>query len=354
MKKIIYNLLIMVVLVAGAFYVDNSKVAFAEKGDVLPLSIQFNVYTDVGDTEEDFAKGGYTTVYGNTFVKADEEWIGTQTILNKVKPLVDNAMKTKTGKNYSTVSLIKASDPDRRLYAAPLDKNSSIDGINDYTDIRIWFIDRDGYENGDNYKLLINVFASENGPLNGWHLHGGAERYYTNNVFKTGLSKVGKTTYLFNKYGAKQYGWNVVEGWSMYFNEDNGGLWTGKRKIGQTTYLFDSQGHKIDGWHRLNGKDYYFNEENGGMWTGKRTIGRTTYLLHNNGYKITGWYVDDYGSKYYFDPNFGGGMVTSLRKVGNAYYYFDTEDGSALVNDSKEIDGKTWYFNSSGIGKVIK
>lgn len=353
MKKVRNGLMLIMVLIVGSFYIDSSNIVFAEVGETLPISIQFNVYTDIGSAEEDFAKGGYTSVYGNTFVKTGEKWTGSQIIINKVKPMVQELMKDKTGKNYSAVSLIKASDPDKRLYVSPLDKNSYVNNINDYTDIEIVFTDRIGYENGDNYKLLINVFASEAGPLNGWHLYGGAERYYTNNLFKTGLSKVGNTTYLFDKYGAKKYGWHSVNNWNMYFNEDNGGLWTGKRKIGATTYLFDSSGHKIDGWHRLNGKDYYFNEENGGMWTGKRTIGRTTYLLHNDGYKIFGWFVDGDGNKFYFDPNFGGGMITGFRKVGNAYYYFDTNNGQAITNDSKIVNHKTWYFNNSGIGKVL-
>lgn len=210
-------------------------------------------------------------------------------------------------------------------------------------------------------EVTINLFASKYGPLNGWHVFNGAERFYENNVYKMGFQIIGKTTYIFDSNGKKLKGWQkIYNGPSGEFNSEyyldpkTGGMWTGLRKVGNTKYLFHNKGHKLYGWHRLNGKDYYFDPDyGGGMVTGRRQIRLTTYLFHNDGYKTYGWTLGKWGRKYYFDPSFGGGMVTGFRKVGNAHYYFDTYDGYSyahhVIND---INGKRWYFDINGIGSI--
>ena len=238
-------------------------------------------------------------------------------------------------------------------------------------------------------------------PLNGWVVNSKGEVfYYVDDVPLTGLQKIGKTWYLFDRDGVQQRGWHVVGGYEMYFNTKNGGRWTGLRTIDGTTYLLTAKG-KMSGWHviggkalyfdpnhgngmvtgirtigkttymlskdgkrcgwqRANGKDYYFDPNYGcGMVTGIRTIGKTTYLLSKDG-KKTGWqYLG--GKKFYFDPDFGGGMVTGLRKVGNAYYYFRPkasapgakDRGAAVVNTTMRIGDKIYTFNKNGAAVKI-
>ena len=203
-------------------------------------------------------------------------------------------------------------------------------------------------------KIPVNYRAV---TLNGWHVINGHTKYFVNGEYVTGLKKIGKTRYLFNADGERQYGWHKVGGKEMYFNTKNGGLWTGKRKIGNTVYLLGSDGGKLYGWHRLGGNDYYFDPDfGGGMITGKRRVGNTVYFFNSKGYKDYGWKLLN-GRKYYFDKRYGGGMITGLRTVGGGTYYFIVDDsapgandkGAALVNGSRVINGKTYYFNASGL-----
>ena len=212
-------------------------------------------------------------------------------------------------------------------------------------------------------EIPIEVKENEAPALNGWvKLSNGQVRYYIDGEYVTGLRKIGKTTYLFNKDGYRQTGWHVVGGKHMYFNTKNGGRWTGLRKIGKTTYLLASNGGKLYGWHRLGGKEFYFDPKHGGgMITGKRVIGKTTYLLSRSKGKLTGWHVLG-GNKYYFDPNYGGGMVTGLRKAGgSAYYFFRTEadpgknnKGAVVINQTVNWNGHTYKCGKTGIAVKIK
>lgn len=346
--KFLFTLgLLFVFLGAGALKVNAREIH--------PFEVEFRLYTDINDVDENIAKGGYISANTSFLVEEYQVWKGDYYVSNKLQKMGEEALRKKYGQNIYVADMILTNSQPEFLYPGGLtyiktDRHSMIRNGANKKKLQIKFPYHTFFHN----KIVVTLFGSVNGPLNGWKVYNGEARYYNNNVYHTGLKKVGQTTYLFSSTGAKQFGWHSVNDWQMYFNPDNGGLWTGKRKIGETTYLFNSQGHKIDGWHRLNGKDYFFNQTNGGMWTGKRKIGNTTYLLHNDGHKIYGWYVDNKGQKYYFDPQFGGGMITGFRKVGNGYYYFDTNTGAAYTNRSYTINGNRWYFNHNGVGTLVR
>lgn len=353
MKKIGAKILLLISLTIVFFSIGSSEVS---ANGMNKIEVEYRLYTDIANVDEDTAKGGYVSATSSFLVEYNEVWQGDYYVSNKLQKMGEEILKKQIGQNVSVAGMIKSNDTPNGFYwnRQTYLKSNSMNMIRyGHLEDRIQKVQlRFPGTNVSGRKLIVNLFGSLNGPLNGWKVYSGAERYYNNNDYHTGLHKVGQTTYLFTSNGAKQYGWHKVNGWEMYFNKQNGGLWTGKRKIGHTTYLFNSQGHKIDGWHRLDGKDYYFNQQNGGMWTGKRKIGHTTYLFHNEGHKIYGWYVNGYGQKSYFDPAYGGGLVTGFRKVGNAYYYFDTNTGNARTRYSRNINGQRWYFNSNGIGSI--
>lgn len=347
MKKIGAKVLLVFSLLIIFLGVGSQEVSAK---DLYEVHVEYRLYSDLDDVERKTPKGGYVSAYSSFTVESGEIWSGDNYVSNKLQKMGEEALQKQFGKTASVAGMVETYERFTGYRSVRSNSNTVVRNGWDQSKMQLKFPSHHTFQ----HTLTVTLFGSLNGPLNGWKVHGNAEklveRYYNNNIFLTGINKVGQTTYLFNSSGAKQYGWHNVNGWQMYFNPENGGLWTGKRKIGETTYLFNSQGHKIDGWHRLNGKDYFFNRTNGGMWTGKRKIGQTTYLLHNDGHKIFGWHVDKSGNKYYFDPNFGGGMVTSFRKVGNAHYYFDTTTGAALKNQSRTINGERWYFNNSGVG----
>lgn len=347
MKDIMKKIGLVVFSFSMFFLFWDSESAYAAVGDKSEVVVQYNVYTDVRNVDDNIAEGDFTVVTAIMPVKQGEVW-NYETMLAKAKQYAVPALKKKTGKTYSIVDLVK--NPIDKSYGDDIGKKSNFKKSS--VEVQFYTDDYD-YREGEPYKIMLNLFANPNGPLNGWKSFNGFERYYVNNVFKTGVQKVGQTTYLFDSDGEKQKGWHDINGHNMYFNEENGGLWTGKRKIGYTTYLFNSQGQKLYGWHRLNGKDYYFDLDNGGMWTGKRTIGYTTYLFKNEGDKTYGWFVNTNNSKYYFSP-VNGGMLTGLRKIGNSYYYMDTYDGEALQDENLTINGKLWTFSKTGIGKIVK
>lgn len=328
----------------------------ARKGDPATANVRINMYTDVQDFYTTEATGSFTPIDVTIPIKKGDVWSRADMI-----KILDKygapEIQRKLGAKYGIYDLVISPDSNQRV----VEDTSTYTRVrnNEYRTWRSYVIDKVNVEfesrNPNNtYSLSVNVLANKAGTPNGWKAYTAGDRYYRNGTYLKGMNKIGQTTYLFDKYGAKQFGWHVINGEQVYFNETNGGLWTGKRKIGQTTYLFNSQGHKLYGWHRLNGKDYYFSEKNGGMLTGMRKINLTTYLLHNDGYKIYGWHADTNGRKYYFDPNFGGGMVTGLRKVGNATYFFNIYTGRALINGSRLIDGQSWRFDQHGIGTIRK
>ena len=161
-------------------------------------------------------------------------------------------------------------------------------------------------------------------------------------------------------------GWVVVDGNEQYHVD--GRPLKGIHKIGSTTYLFNNQGNKSTGWHRIKGKEYYFDPNyGGGMITGKRKVGKTTYFFNNAGQKEYGWQRLS-GKDYYFDPKYGGGMITGKRKVGKTTYlfnnagykeygwhrlhgkeyYFDPNYGGGMITGKRKVGKTTYLFSNSG------
>lgn len=187
-------------------------------------------------------------------------------------------------------------------------------------------------------------------------------------------------------------GWNLIEGFVYYFDED-ARMHTGWLDYHGFKYYFDSErGFIITGWEKINGSWYYFDEDDGTMQTGWKTINGKTYYLGSTGTMVsnkwmkkdgryvyldksgvlkTGWvnynnkyyYMDEYGylvsgwvsyknAKYYLDPADDSAMVTGWKKINGIWYCFDSN--GKLVTNNWAKDGTKWYYLDSNGMMVTK
>ena len=124
----------------------------------------------------------------------------------------------------------------------------------------------------------------------GWHVSEDGTYYIIRSSHKRakGLKQIDSASYLFDKKGIMQTGWQSYDGYTYYFDE-SGVMLKGVVEIdGEEYYLSDESGIFKTGLHDFNGEEYYFNDHgfpdagfnNDGEYyydpTGKRITGFAT------------------------------------------------------------------------------
>lgn len=158
---------------------------------------------------------------------------------------------------------------------------------------------------------------------NGWDEKG--NRYYKNGVAVTGFNKINGKLYYFRSNGKlyKKKGLRQLNGSYYYLNKDYS-FKTGVVKIKKKYYFFQKKNGKRyekTGIRKVNGKYYYFTEEH---------------------YLKSGWVRNNKGKKYYFDTKTFAAK-TGWNYVGK-YKYFFKKNGQ-LVQDVRKKLTKTQKKN---------
>ena len=139
--------------------------------------------------------------------------------------------------------------------------------------------------NGDQEIDGTAYHFGEDGVLHttGWVTENGKKRYILEDgTFLQGVQKIGETLYAFDGEGNMLTGWIMSGGKYRYAKED-GALCTGLYKFNEKTVYFDpADGAMSTGWQTINGFKYYF-DENGIMATGTQIIDGTTYEFDADG-----------------------------------------------------------------------
>ncbi|MBR3539274.1 MAG: N-acetylmuramoyl-L-alanine amidase family protein [Eubacterium sp.] len=130
------------------------------------------------------------------------------------------------------------------------------------------------------------------------------------------------------------------QSWSYKYNDQ---VVTGWQQIGKSWFLFDKWGIMLTGWQQADGKWYYFNAD-GTMATGWKKINGNYYYFGGDGLMRRGWKKI---SGNYFFFNSAGHMKTGwMRSNGNWYYL---KSNGVMATGNLKMGGKTYKFTSSGI-----
>ena len=169
----------------------------------------------------------------------------------------------------------------------------------------------------------------------------------------SGWQKSGDYWYYYQN-GSPVTGWKQISGAWYYFVADDSVMDIHSYPYGAMAY---------SDWLEEDGDWYYFGS-NGKMvtsqwvkdpWTDvEGTTHYSWYYQLSSGKGAMGWQKIG-GVWYYFDPDWGGEMVTGFQEIKGAYYYF--KDSGALFTGWKKLpfsdeDGNEWeswvYFTSNG------
>ncbi len=229
----------------------------------------------------------------------------------------------------------------------------------------------------------------------GWKQVGGYWYYYVNGQKKTGVLRLGSTTYYldaagrmctglvklpqgryyFDKSGAMvKNTWIKLKYWyyfgangkaatntfleqkgKKYYVNQNGAMYTGLRTINGYKYYFDSSGVMQTGWVQIDSNYYYFSTD-GRMRKGWLNLSDGTYFLHSNGRMAVGRVTNSKGQKYFFN---NGKVKSNNTKLGvlqkgwiqvNANWYHTNETTGVMSFGLTTVNGKKYYLHpTSGI-----
>ena len=231
--------------------------------------------------------------------------------------------------------------------------------------------------NDSNYGNIKNwsYFDPVNGDKkNGWQNIDGKWYYLTNDGALMGDQYIDGKHYYFDPVnGDMQTGWlskqeNSDTNW-LYFDPVSGAQVKGWQKIDGKWYYFSN--YAVKGFQNIDGKTYYFDPINCDMQTGwvskQLDYGTEKYYFDlESGEQLLGWQDID-GKRYYFSKS---GAYGSYQDIANKRYYFDPDtcelkiglfeqfgykyyadpnDGGALVyNKTLVIDGVSYTFGKYG------
>lgn len=190
---------------------------------------------------------------------------------------------------------------------------------------------------------------------NGFITQNGKTYYYKNNKKLTGLKKINKKYYYFNKKGVMQTGFQTIKNKTYYFNK-KGVMQTGLKKINSQKYYFNKKGVMQTGFQTISKKKYYFNNK-GVMVKGLKKINKKYYYFNNSGVMQTG-FLELNGITYYFDAKTGAKFIPkqdgTVKKIDTTYAVFN-KDGSVQKEASYIIvKGAKMHLEYSSDPKVSK
>lgn len=195
----------------------------------------------------------------------------------------------------------------------------------------------------------------------GWQgiIEEGNRHYLDENGEKLiGLQKIEEKTFLFDKDGIVQTGWQEVEGVTYYFSEATGERYeNGIYVIDDISYVFDENG--------LSEEYKGENEEEESIETpeseesGEDEITKDEEPLTESELEDTkedkvvqefkGWHYDK--GWYYYDTN--GNKLYGWQKIDGKWYYLDGNNaekpGVMLADCSYMINGRTYFFEGGGV-----
>ena len=216
----------------------------------------------------------------------------------------------------------------------------------------------------------------------------GKYTYYFNKqgIVQKGLQQIGKKLYYFSSRGRMQFGWITAEDGRKYYAKKDGTLavnvwvgkyylqedgsmavntWVGSKWVGEDGKYTGIR--NCVGWITENGKTYYY-DSNSQKVKGWLNVGGNTYYLHSStGVLQKGW-ITVGGKKYYAGPKTGaiqkskwisgkylksnGQMAVGMTKAGKYTYYFDSsgKKKTGWIKSNK----KYYYFSSKGIMQKSK
>lgn len=155
--------------------------------------------------------------------------------------------------------------------------------------------------------------------IEGWNEKGTS--YYVNGEKVTGIQKINNKLYYFDTKGNlyKKFGKQSIKGKTYYFNDDYS-LKTGVVKIGK--------------------KSYYFQKKNGEQYdgTGIKKVDGTYYNFTSQHYLRSGWFRDKKKTRYYFDKK-KFSALTGWNYVGKYKYYFNKK-GQLQQDVRKQLSKK--------------
>lgn len=180
----------------------------------------------------------------------------------------------------------------------------------------------EGYQNP-------NVFIEETDEYRWFEIdygvHKGERFCLKNGNLVIGLAVIDGNTYCFNSQGLMQKSkWVTCNGDRFYMS---------------------SKGSALKGWYEINGYTYYFNKDNGAAARGIVKIKGKKYAFAYNCKLVTDDFIKVGKSVYYADS--AGKIITGWKKVNDNYYYFNST--GKMVTGTVEIKGIMYHFDSKGV-----
>lgn len=232
--------------------------------------------------------------------------------------------------------------------------------------------------------MTVLMASTAMAAKSGWYQKGKKVYYYytaddsgTTGKKATGLQKIGKKYFYFNKSGVLQTGWVSTEEGYRYFKTNGslgtkGSMYTGLKTIGKYKYYFDKNGVVVTGLKTIKNKTYYFNTSKtigtrGRSYINKwKTIKNVKYYFGSDGVMVkNGWvkktyYMDENGEmlKNTVTPDgylvgadgkkASTSKVKGWVKISGKWKYYNATKKMFLVSTWKTISGSKYYLNADG------
>ena len=208
-------------------------------------------------------------------------------------------------------------------------------------------------------------FAADGAMQTGWKKLSGKWYYFGNDgMMVSGWKKIsGKSGsfWYFFKDGVMLTGWNKIQNKWYYMKPADGAVVTGLTKIGKKTYMFNSSGAMQTGWMMADDVYTYFDPKSGARANGWQQINDNWYYFEANGRNATGFkYV---GKKlYYFDDvtfvmrkneNWGGvvfGKDGSVQYIKSEFDSFYSSYSVVLYPDGRVYGYRKDQYHTSSSG----
>lgn len=169
----------------------------------------------------------------------------------------------------------------------------------------------------------------------------------------TGLYKIGKKTYYFNKNGVLQKQMWVTEGNETYYVDSSGVVLKKQWLYYKNTLVYvtgDGSMAKNE-LVKINGKTYYFNVK-GKRSKGFKKVNGKYYYCNSSGIIQKKQWVKKGGKTYYVQKS-GVRAQSKLIKIGQYHYYFN-EKGQLVKKKYFTYKGQNYWADKDGRCKVAK